>query len=205
MKQRKNKKVVVYIHGLHGSAVEAEEYNFLKEEYDVVGLNYVDGNPWELKDTIRNAYEKLVKNYDEVIVIANSIGAFYAYEYLSDYKINQAFFIFPITDMSQIIFNKMMSEGMHHNELEEKKFITCEDGTVLSFEFYQYVSNCKNNWEVQTDILFGEYDEVVPIENIVNFLVTHPKAKLTIKKGAGHYFHTPNEKKFIKEWILRNL
>ena len=33
------KRVVVYIHGLNGSAKEAKDYGFLKEKYDVVGLD----------------------------------------------------------------------------------------------------------------------------------------------------------------------
>ena len=204
-KQRKEKKVVVYIHGLYGSAEEAKDYSYLKDEYDVVGLDYQDGNPWELKDTIRNEFEKLTKDYKEIIVIANSIGAFYAYEYLSDYKIRHAFFISPIADMSQIIFNKMMREGILHNELEEKKTIICKDGTVLSFDFYQHVSNYKDNWKVPTDILYGEHDEIVYIENIADFLASHPSSRLTIMHGAEHYFHTEEEKEFIKNWILKTL
>ena len=204
-KQRKEKKVVVYIHGLYGSAEEAKDYSYLKDEYDVVGLDYQDGNPWEIKDTIRNEFEKLTKDYKEIIVIANSIGAFYAYEYLSDYKISHAFFISPIADMSQIIFNKMMREGIQHNELEEKKTIICKDGTVLSFDFYQHVSNYKDNWKVPTDILYGEHDEIVYIENIADFLASHPSSRLTIKQGANHYFHTEEEKEFIKNWILKTL
>ena len=203
IEQRRDKKVVVYIHGLHGSAKEAENFSYLKDEYDVVGLDYLDGNPWELKETIENEFENITKNYKEIIIIANSIGAFYAYEYLSDFDIKHAFFISPIVDMHQIIFNKMMSEGIFSKELEENGFITCRDGTVLSFDFYQHVSNHKDNWKVQTDILYGEHDEIVYIENIADFLSTHPNAKLTIKQGAEHYMHTEEEKEFIKDWIMK--
>lgn len=205
LEQRINKKVVVYIHGLHGSYKEAEDYSFLSKDYDVIGLNYQDGNPWEIKDFIRTEFEKITKNYKEIVIIANSIGAFYAYEYLSDFKIKQAFFVSPIADMHQIIFNLMMNEGIHHKELEEKKFITCKDGTLLSYEFYQHVSNYKDNWKVPTDILYGSRDEFVYIENIVDFLSKHPNARLTIKQDAEHYMHTDEEKEFIKNWILRSI
>ena len=203
--QRKNKKVVIYIHGLHGSFKEAEDYSFLSKEYDVVGLDYQDGNPWELGDIIRSEFEKITKNYKEIVVIANSIGAFYAYEYLSDFKIKQAFFISPIADMFQIIFNLMMKEGIHHKHLEEKKFITCKDGTLLSYAFYQHVSNYKDNWEVPTDVLYGSRDDLVYIENIADFLAKHPNARLTIKQDAGHYMHTKEEKEFVKNWIIHSL
>ena len=46
--QNNKKKVAIYIHGLHGSHKEAEDFAFLKDEYDVFGLKYKDANPWEL-------------------------------------------------------------------------------------------------------------------------------------------------------------
>lgn len=205
MTQRKDKKVVVYIHGLNGSSKEAEDFSYLKDEYDVVGLDYQDGNPWELKETIQKEFEKLTKNYKEVVVIANSIGAFYTYEYLSDFHIKHAFFISPIADMHQMIFNKMMGEGIRSKDLEEKKFITCKDGVVLSFDFYQHVLRYEDNWKVPTDILYGSRDNLVYIENIADFLANHPHSKLTIKQGAEHYMHTEEEKEFIKNWIINSL
>lgn len=202
MKKRKDRTVVVYIHGLHGSKEEAKNYYFLKDKYDVVGLDYQDGNPWELKDTIRDEFEKLTKNYKEVIVIATSIGAFYAYEYLSDFKIKQAFFISPVTDMHKIVFDLMMDYNINHNELEKKKIIKLDNGQTLSYDFYNHVSNYKDNWTVPTEILYGEKDEVMYIENIANFLAKHPNSKLVVKQGAKHYMHTDEEKEFIKNWIL---
>ena len=202
---KKDKKVVVYIHGLHGSADEAKDYSFLEGEYDVVGLDYPDGNPWELKDTIRNEFIKLTNNYKEVVVIANSIGAFYAYEYLSDFNIKQAFFISPIADMCIAIIDLMMKYHIEDDELKEKRFIKLDNGQTLSYDFYKYVKNYKDNWKVPTDILYGQFDDVVYIEIISDFLVHHPNAKLTIKEGAGHYFHTQEQKEFIKNWILNSL
>ena len=200
--QRKGKKVAVYIRGLHGSAKEAKDYAFLKDEYDVVGLDYQDGNPWELGDIIKNEFMKLTKDYEEIVVIANSIGAFYAYEYLFEFNIKHAFFISPIASMHQIIFNIMMSEGIRAKELEEKKYITCSDGTLLSYDFYKHVLNEKDNWSTPTDILYGSCDDLVYLENIADFLAAHPNAKLTVKQGAEHYMHTSEEKEFIKQWIL---
>ena len=203
--KRKDKKVVVYIHGLYGSATEAKDSSFLEEEYDVIGLDYQDANPWELKGTIRNEFEKITKNYKEVVVIANSIGAFYAYEYLSDFNIKQAFFISPIVDMHQIILGLMMQYHVSKEELKEKKEIKLENGQTLSYDFYLHTLNYEDSWTTPTDILYGSRDELVYIENIVDFLTTHPNAKLTIKQGAKHYFHTKEEKEFIKNWILNVL
>ena len=205
IEQRKDKTVVVYIHGLYGSSEESKDYSYLSDNYDVVGLNYQDGNPWELKDTIREEFTKITKNYKEIIVIANSIGAFYTYEYLSVFNIRQAFFISPVVDMYQMIFELMMQHHISKEELKEKREIKLENGQVLSYDFYLHTLNYQDNWNVDTEILYGEHDEIVHLENIAEFLSKHPKTKLTIKRGAEHYMHTDEEKEFIKNWILRSL
>ncbi len=205
MSQRKNKRVAVYIHGLNGSCKEAKDYSYLSNEYDVVGLDYKDGNPWEVGIHIKEEFEKLTRNYKEIIVIANSIGAFYVYEYLSSFEIKHAFFVSPIADMGQIILNLMMQYKIDKNELKEKKEIKLDNEQTLSYEFYDHVLNYKDNWNTPTDILYGDLDELVYIENIADFLAKHPSAKLTIKCGAEHYFHTQEEKDFIKNWILTSI
>ena len=205
MNKRKDKKVAVFIHGLHGSANEADNFSYLRDKYDVVGLDYKDGNPWELGGFLRKEFEKLTKNYKEVILIANSIGAFYSYEYLSDFNIKHAFFISPVVSMFQIVFNLMMENKISKRELKEKEIIKLDNGLTFSNEFYQHISNYKDNWNVKTDILYGSLDDLVYIENIADFLANHPQAKLTIKSDSGHYFHTDDEKDFIKNWILTTL
>ena len=199
------KRVAIYIHGLNGSAKEAKDFKFLQDKYDVKGLEYEDGKPWELKDTIQNEFKKLSKGYDEVVVIANSIGAFYACEYLSEYKIKQAFFISPIVSMFQNIVDIMAMYGIKDKELQKNKFMELDDGTVLSFDFYQHVSNDEDSWNVPTEILYGAYDEVVYTGSMMEFLENHPNSRLTVLSDAEHYLYTPEEKKFIRNWIKNNL
>ena len=202
--QKEAKKIAIYIHGLHGSAAEASDFEFLKGQYDVVGLDYQDGNPWELKETIQKQFKKLTKGYQEVVIIANSIGAFYAYEYLADFnRIKKAFFISPIVSMFQTIVDLLNAHGIKDKDLRRKKFITLEDGTVLSYDFYQHVSDDEDHWAVPTEILYGAFDDQVFIMNVTEFLENHPFAKLTIKSESEHYFVSPEEKEFIKDWIQR--
>ena len=203
--QNNKKKVAIYIHGLHGSHKEAEDFAFLKDEYDVFGLKYKDANPWELKNVIQREFKKLTKNYDEVVVIANSIGAFYACEYLSDFNIKRAFFISPIVSMFQNIVDLMTMYGIKDKTLKRKKIIELEDGNTLSFDFYQHVSNDEDHWNVPTDILYGAYDEVVYTGSMLEFLENHPLARLTVKSESEHYFQSEEEKEFIKNWMLRLL
>ena len=48
-------------------------------------------------------------------------------------------------------------------------------------------------------------DLLVYIENVATFLGRHPLAKLTIMSEVPHYFHTAKQKKFIKDWITKNI
>ena len=202
----KHDKVVIYIHGLHGNAKEADFYKFLTD-YDVKGLEYEDGNPWEVGLVVKEEFKEMIKPYKEVVVIANSIGAFYTYEYLSEFDIKQAFFISPVASMYQIIYNYIFTGKVSKEELKEKKFITLDDGVTLSYDYYEkYAKNDYNgNWNVPTEILYGSNDELVYIENIVEFLKKHPYSKLTIKQGSEHWFHTDEEMEFIKRWVLRSI
>ena len=200
------KRVAIYIHGRHGSAKEADFYKFLKSKYDVKGLEYPeDKKPWELKEPIQGEFKKLTRGYDEVIVIANSIGAFYTYEYLNKFKIKKAFFISPVVSMFQQIVDLMAMYEIKDKQLEKKKFITLENGEVLSYDFYQHVSNDDVVWNAPTEILYGAFDEVVYVGSMMEFLENHPSCKLTVKSEAEHHFSTPEEMRFIKSWINNNL
>lgn len=198
------RKVIIYIHGLHGNAKEAKEYVHIKG-YDVKGLEYRDGNPWEVGPFIKDKFAELIKGYDEVYIVANSIGAFYAFEYLSDFKIKKAFFISPIVSMFQNIVDLMTMYGITDKQFEKKKIIELDDGTVLSYDFYQHVSNEDDHWKVPTEILYGAYDEVVYTGSMMEFLENHPLARLTVKSDAEHYFSSGEEKRFIQNWIKRGL
>ena len=69
--------VVLYLHGKGGSAAEAEHYRPLFHSCDVVGLDYKSNTPWETGAEINEAIKFLKTSYDRVILIANSIGAFF--------------------------------------------------------------------------------------------------------------------------------
>ena len=72
------KELVVYIHGKGGCAGESKHYKPLFPECEVVGLDYQTFTPWETDEEIREAVIKLKANYDDIVLIANSIGAFFS-------------------------------------------------------------------------------------------------------------------------------
>ena len=71
------RRIIIYIHGKGGNAEEANHYRPLFPAGDVVGFDYISQNPWDAKIEFSNFFNSHSKNYDEVILIANSIGAFF--------------------------------------------------------------------------------------------------------------------------------
>ena len=68
--------VIIYIHGKGGSAEEAEHYELLLPSSDVIGIDYKGHTPWDAGKEIHEAIIELKTNYDRIILIANSIGAY---------------------------------------------------------------------------------------------------------------------------------
>ena len=202
----KSKDIVVYIHGLLGNAAEAQNFYYIKD-YDIVGLDYEDGAPWIVGKRIKKTFRKLIKNYKDVVVIANSIGAFYTYAYLSSFNIKQAFFISPLASMKSIVLWRMDKEGVSEDQLMEKKYIKLENGHEFDWHFYKkyVIDNFIDPWNVPTEILYSENDEVIKKEDVISFVENHSSTRLTIKQDSMHYLHTKEEMKYIENWILERL
>ena len=69
---------VLYIHGQGGNAAESEQYKALFPDDEVIGLDYRANTPWEAETEFCSAVENLKSYYDDIVLIANSVGAFYA-------------------------------------------------------------------------------------------------------------------------------
>ena len=193
-------KVVVYIHGMHGSAKEADGFINLPD-YDVIGIDYPNGQPWDVGEAVKKEFEQIIKPYDEVVVVANSIGCLYTYECLTSFNIKQAFFISPVASMFEVIGGMMKMNNISLEELKEKKFIEAPGGILLSYDYYMYFSNYKDSWNVQTEVLWGTKDKMVSRKSVEDFVNLRSNRSLTIKEEAGHHFHTEEEIEFVKNWI----
>ena len=87
-------KAVIYIHGKGGNAEEAIHYKPLFSNCDVIGLDYTAQFPWEAKEEFPLLFNSIYRNYKTVEVIANSIGAYFAINALSNQQIEKAIFYF---------------------------------------------------------------------------------------------------------------
>ena len=102
------KDLILYIHGKGGIATECEHYKPLFPDCEVFGLDYQTFTPWETGAEIRTVVEKLKDRYESIILIANSIGAFFCMCAGIDGMLRKAYFISPIVDMEKLIGDMML-------------------------------------------------------------------------------------------------
>ena len=196
-------KAVIYIHGKGGNAEEAIHYKPLFSNCDVIGLDYTAQFPWEAKEEFPLLFNSIYRNYKTVEVIANSIGAYFAINALSNQQIEKAYFISPVVDMERLIADMMIWANVTEDELKEKKEIQTTFGETLSWDYLCYARENPIIWEIPTHILYGEKDNLTAYGTIFEF-VQRTNSTLSIMKNGEHWFHTDEQIKFLDEWIIKS-
>ena len=196
-----NTKAVLYIHGKGGSAAESEHYKPLFPNSDVIGLDYRTATPWETGKEICEAVEQLRQTYDDLTLIANSIGAFFCLHAGIDRRIRRAYFLSPVVDMEAMILSMLRQTGQTEDDLRRRGELPAPFGETLSWAYLCYVRAHPVHWSAPTRILCGGKDTLVPCETVRTFAEKN-RAELTVMETAAHWFHTPEELRFADRWIL---
>lgn len=197
------KSAVLYIHGKGGCAAECAHYEPLFPESDVIGLDYRTFTPWETGAEIRAAVLKLKESYDRILLIANSVGAYFSMSAGIDRLIDRAYFISPIVDMERLIADRMACANVTQDELKDKGVIPLPFGEDLSWEYFCRVRDHPIRWSTVTAILYGSRDDLTSYDTITAF-AARCRATLTVMEGGGHWFHTDEQMRFLDEWIMRD-
>jgi len=196
------KQGVIYIHGQNGSPQEAAHYAPLFPACDVVGLPYRAAAPWEAAAEFRPFFDAFRAAHSQIILIANSIGAYFAMHALSGRRVERAYFISPIVDMERLIASMMCENGVTEARLRAEGTIRTPGGAVLSWEYLSWVRAHPPEWRAPTSILYGERD-TLQSEETVRAFAARIGAGVTVMAGGEHYFHTPEQMAFLDGWILR--
>ena len=198
------KKVILYIHGKGGSFKEAQQYQKNCIGFDIVGVDYHDYLPWIVENQIKMEYQKLRKEYESIFIIANSIGAYFAMYALQNEDIQKALFISPIVDMEKLILDMMQWANVTEKELYEKEEISTEFGETLSWQYLKFAREHPIKWNVPTEILYAQKDNLTTFETVNNFVNKH-NARLTIMANGEHWFHTEEQLAFLDKWMKKEL
>ena len=198
----KQKDAVLFLHGLGGSAAEAEHYRPLFPDCDVIGLDYHGIAPWDAGEEIRDAVWKLCGEYRSVSVIGYSLGAFLAMSADVDALLKRAYFISPVVDMESLILMLMAQDGVTEEALREKGTIPGSFGLEHSWAYLCCVREHPIEWQTPTAILYAEHDDLTPYETIAAFAEAHD-ASLTVMPNGEHWFHTEEQMAFLDDWFLK--
>ena len=199
------KNAVIYVHGKDGSANEANHYKqFFNEDYEVIGFDYKSKFPWQAKEEFQKYFDFIIPKYNEILLIGNSIGAYFSMISLSGKQIKKAMFISPIVNMENVILNMMKWENVSEEELEAKKIINTSFGESLLWEYLSYVRRNSIIWDIPTSILYGEKDDITPLKTINNF-ANKINANLTIMSDGEHWFHTEEQISFLDSWFEKSI
>ena len=196
--------LIIYVHGKGGAAEEAKHYQKLFPNSDVIGFDYHSQTPWDAKIEFPKLFDYHSNGYSSITLIANSIGAFFAMNSLSEKNITKALFISPIVDMEKLITDMLMWSNVNEKELQSKKLIPTEFGETLSWDYLCYIRNNPINWHIPTYILYGGKDSLTNRVTITEF-ANKAGAELTIMENGEHWFHTDEQMKFLDNWVCNIL
>ena len=199
------KNVVIYVHGKGGNAEEANHYKqFFDDNFEIIGFDYKSLNPWDAKIEFINYFNSIISKYNKIYLIANSIGAYFSLISLSDMPIEKAMLISPVVDMERIILNMMKCENITEDELILKKEIETSFGESLSWQYLSYVRKNTIHWDIPTNILFADNDNITSVDTMTNF-ANKINANLTTMRDGEHWFHTEEQMAFLDNWFKENI
>lgn len=159
---------------------------------------------------VRNCIEDLSKIMDyahaiseDISLFGCSIGAYFSMMAYKNEPIRQALFLSPVVDMRRIIENMMLWFDVSKERLEQEKEVATPIKT-LYWDYYQYVVAHPVEWDKPTALLCGADDELCEYGYIKNF-ADYAHADLTVMDGGEHFFHTPEQLLFFREWLGKYL
>ena len=198
------KNAVIYIHGKGGNIEEANHFEDIFKDYDVIGFDYKSQYPFEAMEEFPEYLREIKKKYESIILIANSIGAYFAMLALDGEDIAKAYLISPVVDMERLIRDMMMWANVSEKELKNKKEIATSFNESLSYDYLIYAHEHPLNWHVPTEILYGSKDHLTSYQTISDF-ANRVGAKLMVMDNGEHYFHTAEQMAFLDNWLINSL
>lgn len=197
-------RAVLYIHGMGGSHLEAQQYAEYFPGFEITGAAYEEYLPWLVEGKIKSAYDTLHGMYEQVYLLANSIGAYFAMHTLQHEKIEKALFVSPVLDMERLILDMMKWAGVSEEELHDRGEIPTDFGATLSWEYLCFVRKNPIHWSAPTQILYGTKDHLIARQTVEDFTARH-SATLTVMENGEHWFHTEEQLDFLNKWMRNAL
>lgn len=206
-------KVYLYVHGKLGHKEEAEAFAELAclKEWQVLSIDLPGHGerkdemsrfvPWHVVPELQTVMQYIQERWSEVALYANSIGAWFSILAYENVVLKQCLLVSPILDMKKLIENMMSWAGVTEQELKEKQQIETNFGETLDWQYYQYAKEKEPlSWTKPTYILYAGKDHLTDRDSVNRFTKKN-HCKLMIMEEGEHWFHTPEQLRFLEEWI----
>ncbi|WP_099203245.1 alpha/beta hydrolase [Miniphocaeibacter massiliensis] len=150
-------------------------------------------------------YDYVSTRWKNISLFSVSLGSYFSLMAYKNKKLNQALLVSPVVDMYQLIKNMMNWENITEEMLKKEQIIDTQIGETLYWDYYVFVKeNPIEKWNVKTNILYGEKDEIVEIDTINNFCKTY-NSKLSILKDTKHFINDGKSLESFKSWVINTL
>ena len=197
-----SEKVYIYVHGMNGSAMDAEGFAGVAENYgwQVLSFDVPEFSPENTPHTLETIYTFAKEHWKNIALYAVSLGAWYSMIYFHDKPIIHTMLVSPVVSMKNLIERMMKSAGVTHDMLREQR--TIEN---LSWDYYKFAEqNEITSWDCRTNIMYPEKDNITPSTEIEEFAEKF-SCELFIMPDAEHWIHTEQQLKILRNWEEANI
>jgi len=211
-----SERVFLFVHGKSGNKEDAAEFadTVSHAGWQVFGIDLpehgerksdgVELLPWNVVPELKAVMAYAKKHWDNIGIRANSIGAWFSMLSFANEPIQECLFVSPILDMEKLIHSMMLWASVTEEQLKLEGQIHTGFGETLSWEYLTYVRNHPmTNWNAPTFILYADNDNLTDRSTVDDFVKQH-HAKLTVMENGEHWFHTPEQLVFLKQWTERS-
>ena len=216
---KKSNKMIVAIHGNMSNKNDIQ-IAMLAEEASMLGYQVLSFDLPEHGDRkaapelckVQNCVRDLCKvmgfvrqRSSEISLFACSIGAYFSLLAYREVPLRQCLFLSPVVDMSRIIYNMMTWFHVSSEQLKSAQEIPIPTGNILYWDYYCYVQeNPIVQWNSPTNILYGKDDSICEID-VVSYFSKKFNCTMEVMDKGEHYFHTPEQLAFFREWLKKYL
>ncbi|MBP2652191.1 MAG: alpha/beta hydrolase [Firmicutes bacterium] len=215
----KNSKIMVAVHGNMSNKTDVPIAMLAEEAvplgYQVLSFDLPQHGDRKKEPTLckaQNCVHDLSKIMEfaigysnDVSLFACSMGAYFSLLAYKNVSLRQILFLSPVVDMGRVIDNMMMWFNVSKERLQAEQEIILPVGQTLYWDYYCYVKeNPVACWKRFTAILYGSEDNLSEFEVVSSFANKFDCA-LEVMSGGEHYFHTPEQLNFFRQWLKKYL
>ena len=100
------------------------------------------------------------------------------------------------------LFALLRWANVSETDLHEKIEIPTDFGETLSWKYLCFVRENPIIWNVPTEILYAENDNLISRQTVNEFISNH-NTHLTVMENGEHWFHTDEQLAFLDSWMKK--